>query len=107
MRPTIIILCVLGAAAQTVYPYTFTDCGVAATMEQQLGKITQMFDGIDDTTRHMAGAILFGQADTDADGKLKVDEFVAFYIAKLASTGDDQCREMCGKLIDAAKQPRV
>ena len=70
-------------------------------------EFVKMFDGIDDTTRHMAGAILFGQADTDADGKLKVDEFVAFYIAKLASTGDDQCREMCGKLIDAAKQPRV
>ena len=32
MRPTALLLGVLGAAAETTYPYTYTNCGVTHTI---------------------------------------------------------------------------
>ena len=57
----------------------------------------------DATTRERFGEILYNQADADADGKLTVGEFVAFYAAKFATMDDDAFTQVTAELLKAAE----
>ena len=46
MRPTMMLLCALGAVAQTTYPYTYTNCGVEHTISAAPNKSVTMNQGM-------------------------------------------------------------
>ena len=61
MRPTRMLLCALGAVAQTTYPYTYTNCGVEHTISAAPNKSVTMNQGMTEfmlamgLQDHMAG----------------------------------------------------
>ena len=68
MRPTILLLCALGAEAATTYPFTYTDCGVEHTISAAPTKVVTMNQGVTEfmlamgLQDHMAGTAYLDDA---------------------------------------------
>ena len=46
MRPMSLVLCAIGAAGQTTYPLTYTDCGILHTISEPPSRVVTMNQGV-------------------------------------------------------------